>query len=120
MDVILSHPDLSETLAGTLASASLRSTPPKAVDVRVVRRPRTKWVLVLESSSSMMHDNLWKWLSKAAHKFIRYDLAADSRLGLVTFDNASSVLYGLTELTSETVRARLADSVPDIYKVIRL
>ena len=77
MDVILSHPDLADTMVPSSLRTSLnqvRSTPPKAVDVRVVREPRTKYVLVLESSSSMMDNNLWKWLSKAAHKFIRYIL----------------------------------------------
>ena len=49
--------------------------------------------------------------------FIRYDLPEDSRIGLITFNNQSSVLNRLTELSDETVRARLADSVPDIYKV---
>ena len=118
MDVILQHPDLRVQSPRT-PKVNVRSTPPKPVSVRVVREPRTKYVLVMESSSSMIRDNLWKWVSKAAQKFIRYDLPVDARLSIITFNNESTIHHRLTELSDEKVRARLADTIPDKYKVQR-
>jgi hypothetical protein len=60
-----------------------------AVSIKVVREPSPKYVLIIETSSSMIDQNLWKWVHKAAQKFIRYDLIDNSRLAIVTFSNDS-------------------------------
>lgn len=65
----------------------------------------------------MSHQSLWKWASKAARKFIRYDLQAGTRMALVTFSNASQVAHSMIELTDDTSRQRLADSIPNKYIV---
>jgi len=75
---------------------------------------------------------------KAAQKFIRYDLADKSRLAIVSFSNDSAVQHNLAVLSDERSRARyelltlllaffyknqtllrLADTIPDKYKVQR-
>ena len=89
------------------------------VSVKVVREPSPKYVLILESSSSMIEQNLWKWVHKSAQKFIRYDLIDNSRLAIVTFSNDSRVQHGLSSLSDEKSRARMADTIPDKYKVQR-
>ena len=38
---------------------------------------------------------LWKWVSKAVHKFIRNDLPAQSKVAVVTFSNDSSIEHNL-------------------------
>ena len=65
------------------------------VAVRVVKQPKPKYVLVLESSSSMSKLELWKWVSKAVHKFIRNDLPSKSKVAVVTFSNDSSIEHNL-------------------------
>ena len=89
------------------------------VTMRVVREPVTKYVLVLESSSSMIKQDLWKWISKAAQKFIRNDLPDKTQMAIVTFSNESVIQHSLASLTDEEARARIADSIPDKYKVQR-
>ena len=46
------------------------------VAMKIVREPTPKYVLIMESSSSMFDQNLWKWVHRAAMKFIRYDLVS--------------------------------------------
>ena len=129
MEVILNHNDLkrynrvtsvnNNNLNGRRKGPKIntRSTPLNPVSVRVVRQPRSKYVLVIESSSSMNRYGLWKWISKAAQKFIRYDLPSSSRIAIVTFSNDSVVRHSLAELGDE--RNGIADTIPDKYKVQR-
>lgn len=112
-DIIMGHDDLR----GRTRSPDMNSPP--EVNVRVVKEPKPKYVLILESSSSMIKRNLWKWVSKAAQKFIRHDLADNSRLAIVTFSNDSVVQHPMASLTDENARARVADTIPDKYKVQR-
>ena len=89
------------------------------VTIQVVKEPTTKYVLVLESSSSMIKQDLWKWISKAAQKFIRNDLPTNTKMAIVTFSNDSIIRHNLAPLSDEEARARIADSIPDKYKVQR-
>ena len=61
----------------------------------------------------------WKWINKAAQKFIRYDLPVNSNLAIVTFSNNSKVEHGMVQVHSDQVRARLADTIPDKYHLSR-
>ena len=126
MEVILDHSDFNRnrrTRVGNsrrAVSTSINTRPllpPRAVSFRVVRRPRPKYVLVIESSSSMNRFGLWKWISKAAQKFIRYDLPSSTQIAVVTFSNVSVVRHSLAELGDE--RNGIADTIPDKYKVQR-
>lgn len=62
-------------------------------------------------------NDLWKWVSKAARKFIVYDLPSRAKMALVTFSNDSAVAQSMTTLTDERSRGQLADRIPDKYKV---
>ena len=133
MEVILGHGDfqrsrrqiaslnsnINSLLVPRMASKiNTRSIPPNVVSFRIIRQPLPKYVMVLESSSSMNRYGLWIWISKAAQKFIRYDLPATSRMAIVTFSNVSVVRHaGLGELGNE--RNGIADTIPDKYKVQR-
>ncbi len=68
-EVLDNHDDLQ----GRLPKPDPNFLPPN-VNLRAVREPKVKYVLLMESSSSMIKQNLWKWVSKAAQKFIRHDL----------------------------------------------
>ena len=59
-------------------------------------------------------------MSKAASKFIVYDLPARARVALVTFSNDSAVAQSMTTLTDERSRVQMADRIPNKYKVRRL
>ena len=65
-------------------------------------------------------NDLWKWVSKAASKFIVYDLPARARVALVTFSNDSAVAQSMTTLTDERSRVQMADRIPNKYKVRHL
>ena len=67
----------------------------------VIRQPKTKYVLALETSSSMTRHELWKWVRLAATKLIRFDLPGGSRVALVAFSNASKIIQGVTVLEDD-------------------
>ena len=85
--------------------------------IKVVHQPAPKYILVLESSSSMGLHGLWKWVSKAATKFIRYDVPDSTRMAIVTFSNDSRVVHALTPLDDDDLRRKMSDTIPDKYKV---
>ena len=45
----------------------------------------------------------WKWINKAAQKFIRYDLPVNSNLAIVTFSNESKVEHNMVQVHSDQV-----------------
>jgi hypothetical protein len=112
LDVIYSSRDFSR-----LAVRPGASTPKLEPTMNVVRQPKIKYILVMESSSSMSRNELWKWVSKAARKLIRYDLSDQSQMALVTFSNESTVAQAMTVLGDDRARRQLADRIPDKYKV---
>ena len=110
--VIKEHPDFSRvhTTVADLSPAELHPT------FEVIREPLQQYVLVMETSASMDNeDQQWEWISKAAQKFIRYDLPVNSNLAIITFSNTSKVEHAMTQVHSDKVRAQLADTIPDKY-----
>ena len=87
--------------------------------VEIVREPMQQYVLVMETSASMDRLGQWKWINKAAQKFIRYDLPVNSNLAIVTFSNTSKVEHPMVQVHSDQVRSRLADTIPDRYHLSR-
>lgn len=117
LDVILGHEDFL-TQRGRSSSAPAESIEDvKRIDpeIKVVREPESQYVLIMETSASMDSHNQWKWINKAAQKFIRYDLPLHSNLAIVTFSNQSRVAHVMSAIHSDEARARLADTVPDKY-----
>lgn len=90
-----------------------RTVQPPRVDF--VREAAPSHVLVLEVSASMEENDDWKFINKAAHKLIRYDLPQSTRLGVVTFSNESRLEAGLTRVGE--ARDHLADIIPDKYRL---
>ena len=88
-------------------------------EITVVRDPSEKYVLILETSSSMDDHGQWKWINKAAQKFIRYDLPLNSHMAIVTFSNSSKVEHPMAQIYSDDIRSRLADTIPDKYHLSR-
>ena len=107
-EVILSHADFRNDLGN---STKLDLDP----EISVVRQPETQYVLLIETSSLMDTDLKWKWMNKAAQKFIRYDLPVNSNLAIVTFSDTAKVEHNMVQVHSDQVRARLADTIPDKY-----
>ena len=114
-DVILSHEDFSRL--GNLNSKKSHKRLDPAVTV--VREPEPQYVLVMETIEENDNAGQWKWISKAAQKFIRYDLSIDSNLGIVTFANTSKIEHPMTRIRSNDVRSKLADTIPDKYHLSR-
>ena len=109
LDVILSHIDFQKVIIDKDMEKDLRP------EVRIVREPPTKYVLAIETSSSMSVNDNWRWIHKAAHKFIRYDLPVNSNLAILTFSSQVKIEHPLVQVTSDAVRARLADTIPGKY-----
>lgn len=82
--VIDQHPDFNKNKQ--ISSATIDPI------FEVVRQPEQQYVLVIETSANSMDNHgQWKWVNKAAQKFIRYDLPINSNLAIVTFSNNSKV-----------------------------
>jgi hypothetical protein len=77
----------------------------------VVRQPVVKYVLLIETSSSMA--GVWKWVRKAAQNLLKHDLPDNTAVAVVTFNTEAKVAHQLAALTSERARTRLADTIPD-------
>ena len=90
--VIRDHPDFKRV------HTTLRSEVPRP-EFEVIREPQQQYVLVMETSASMdSREQQWGWISKAAQKFIRYDLPVNSNLAIVTFSNTSKVEHSMTQV----------------------
>ncbi len=108
----------SHHLGHKLANVGLLATNLEP-QVEIVREPMQQYVLVMETSASMDDHGQWKWINKAAQKFIRYDLPVNSNLAIVTFSNTSKVEHPMVQVHSDQVRSRLADTIPDRYHLSR-
>ena len=87
----------------------------KTPEILIVQEKTTKYVLLLEISSSMADKDDWKFINKAAQKLLRYDLPDSAEVAVVTFSNTSKVEAPLTVLKGS--RSHLADIVPDKYRL---
>lgn len=85
--------------------------------IDIVREVTPTHVLVLEISASMAENDDWKFINKAAHKLIRYDLPDSARLGVVSFSNESKLESPLTIIRGS--RNHLADIIPDKYRLAK-
>ena len=111
-DIIYSHDDLvSRSINSPREEDAFKLDP----DITIVREPQPQYVLVVEKSADLDNNGQWKWINKAAQKFIRYDLPPNAKLAIVTFSNTSKVEHPMTKVNSDVVRARLADTIPDKY-----
>ena len=113
--VIKEHGDF-EKVHTSLPALSLQEMEPT---FDIIREPLQQYVLVMETSATMDNEEQWKWISKAAQKFIRYDLPVNSNLAIVTFSNSSKIEHPMVQVHSDKVRARLADTIPDKYHLSR-
>ena len=105
-DVIFSHEDFKRR-----TQRSVRVNHSLVPTFDVVRQPHAKYVLLIETSHAMSH--VWKWVRKAAQNLIKYELPDNTNVAIVTFNSEAVVSHHLTPLTSERVRSRLADTIPD-------
>ena len=103
--VILSNPDFAE-LSGE--NQLQRSLIPR---FDIVREPLPKYVLIMETSSALA--DVWKWVRKSTQNLIRYEVPDNSNLAVVTFNSDSRVEHRMVQLTMESVRSRMADTIPD-------
>jgi hypothetical protein len=115
LQVIRSHPDF----AGTATAASGDSTGPAGYELRetefdVVRQPPPEYVVLVETSSGMA--GIWKWVRKALQNLVRFEMADNARVAIVTFAKEARLEQNLAVLTSERVRIRVADAIPDSPK----
>ena len=114
IEVIMSHPDFKRiNVNKARASSNLSPT------FEIVRSPLPQYVLLMETTDSMDSHDQWKWINKAAQKFIRYDLPVNSNLAIVTFNDMTKVEHNMVRINSDDIRARLADAIPDKYHLSR-
>ena len=65
----------------------------------------------METSSALA--DVWKWVRKSTQNLIRYEVPENSNLAVVTFNSDSRVEHRIVQLTMESVRSRMADTIPD-------
>lgn len=111
-DVIAAHADFQH--GGNNSNSFNKDLNSLSPEIVVVREPTTRYVLAIDTSSGMRE--AWRWIHKAAHKFIRYDLPVNANLAIVTFNQAAAkVEHRLVRVLSDATRALLADTVPVKY-----
>ena len=109
-DVIESHEDFAHRMSHPLEGAASKKRiaqeeyPKLEPEITVVRDPTEKYVIILETSASMDDHGQWKWINKAAQKFIRYDLPLNSHMAIVTFSNTSRVEHPMAQIYSDDIR----------------
>ena len=110
-DITRDHPDFE----GLTVTEDVRT------DLRphflVVRRPRPRHVLAIQTTDNMMESSDIKWVNKAAQAMIRYDMSHNSQLSVVSFNNQTKVEHEMVELSGEEVRETVADTVPGKYQL---
>ena len=105
-DVIFSHQDFK-----TRIQRSVKVNHNLVPAFEIVRQPLPKYVLLIETSSAMA--GVWKWVRKSTQNLIKHELPDNTNVAIVTFNSDAVVSHNLTPLTSERVRSRLADTIPD-------
>jgi len=83
--------------------------------VRIVQEPSVKYILAIETTSSMSVGDHWKWVNKAAQKLIRLDLPLNKSMAVMTFNNGSKIVHPMIKVVGEKERAKLADTIPGKY-----
>ena len=86
-------------------------------EIRLILEPEIKYVLAIETTAAMGERDNWKWVNKAAQKLIRYDMADNSQVAVVSFSNVTRIENGLERVTVES-RERMADTIPGKYQLV--
>ena len=86
-------------------------------EIRLILEPEIKYVLAIETTAVMGERDNWKWVNKAAQKLIRYDVADNSQVAVVSFSNVTRIENGLERVTVES-RERMADTIPGKYQLV--
>ena len=87
----------------------------KVPQIRIVKKPSAKYVLVLETSSDMESNDDWYLINRASQKFIKFDLQDTAEIAIVTYSNVSRLEAPLTKVGGS--RAKLTDIIPDKYSL---
>ena len=59
----------------------------------IVRDPSPRYVLMIETSSEMV--DMWKWTRKAVQNLVKYQLAPDTSVAIVTFNSDAQMESGM-------------------------
>ncbi|XP_028588714.2 calcium-activated chloride channel regulator 1-like [Podarcis muralis] len=103
-EVIMDSPDF--------ASSSPITVPPPDPTVSLLKKQERVLCLVLDVSGSMDASNRIGRMKQAAEIFILQIIEGGSWVGIVTFNNRASVLTGLKQISSNSMRQTLADYLP--------
>merc|ERR1719422_1359784 len=105
-EILRDHPDFTEVVTD--------NEPHRAnmAKIHVVRKPQTRYVLAIDTTASMLEDDAWKWVNKAAQKLIRYDLPPTMSLAVMSYGNTSKIEHPMARVSE-----RMGDSVPGKYQL---
>ncbi|XP_060132738.1 calcium-activated chloride channel regulator 1 [Zootoca vivipara] len=103
-EVIMASPDF--------ASSSPITVPPPDPTISLLKKHERVLCLVLDVSGSMDASNRIGRQKQAAEIFILQIIEAGSWVGIVTFSSGASILTGLKQISSNSVRQTLADYLP--------
>ncbi|XP_033007554.1 calcium-activated chloride channel regulator 1-like [Lacerta agilis] len=103
-EVIMASPDF--------ASSTPLTVPPPDPTVSLLKKQERVLCLVLDVSGSMDASNRIGRMKQAAEIFILQIIEAGSWVGIVTFSSSASILTGLKQISSNSMRQTLADYLP--------
>ena len=112
-DVISSHEDF------TGSHDQLKHKKDMTPQLKIVRQPSPKYVLIFQTST-LNNIEHWRWIEKAANKFIRFDVPGNTFMSILTYAGAGqtgtvTVEHPLVQVTSDAARSQLADTIPGKY-----
>ena len=112
MEIIEKHPDFTSSRV-----QKKTMTAPPDTKFTIFKAQPPVYVLILENSMAMDHNDHWELIQKSAKKFILHDLADDARLGLVLFNSGAHVAHEIQELKSGKIRRGLAVMIKNKFSL---
>ncbi|XP_023336847.1 calcium-activated chloride channel regulator 2 [Eurytemora carolleeae] len=90
-DIILQHEDFSKPKPISYPNF----TTPQII---IMKRIQPKFIILLENSVEMNHQDYWDYIRTACKKFILHDLPEDTELGLVLFNDDAHISHPVGRL----------------------
>ena len=81
--IIFSHKDFNQLHSGGKDSFI-------SPRIEIVREPQPKYLLILETSASMPTKH-WRWIEKAANKFMRIDVPGNTFVSILTYAGTGQI-----------------------------
>ena len=121
-EIILRSEDLKLVNRNTRKVSSTQTAMSFVPEIVTVQEKPPRFVFLVETSTTMLENDDWRWINKALQKLLRYDLSGGLEVGLVTYSDVARMVFNMTRLPDQgedsPLRGHLADILPDKYRLL--